>query len=80
MADCPPTYARMVVTPDAKPRPPGYVDPYHLVLRWPAPSDSGLTISATLWQGMRFEEFRCEIPRSSLKPPGNCVRTRMGYA
>ena len=50
------TYASMVVTPGARKRPRGYIDPYRLEFRMPMRGDM---LVAWLWQGTGFTVYEC---------------------
>jgi hypothetical protein len=79
-SDCPPTYASMISTPNAPPRPPGYADPYHLVVRWPPQTDRGTIIAAELWQGTGFTSYRCEVVPSGAAWKASCRETARGFS
>ena len=72
--NCPPTYASMVVTPRARPRPRGYIDPYRLEFRLPM---LGNVLVARLWQGTGFTTYECAFGSA---PEPVCRATSRGYS
>ena len=77
---CPPTYAAPVQTPDTKPRPAGYIDPYKLDAWRPRTDARGIFLNAELWQGTGFTRFRCDLTRSGLAWKASCRETGRGFA
>jgi hypothetical protein len=78
--DCPRTYASMIYNPNAPARPVGYIDPYELVLRWPAPVDGETVILAQLWQGTGFTSYRCTVVHTDTGWKAACRETARGVS
>jgi TonB family protein len=79
--DCPPSYDRMIVSSDSlgrvvDPRPPGYVDPYHLSVRRVEPWSRVLVlIHADVGHGLSGTNYRCGARRESGMWSATCHAT-----
>ncbi len=80
MKDCPPTYESMILSPTLAKRPPGYIDPYQLELRWPVTTANAIVITAQLWQGTGFTAYRCEVRKEASDRSTACVVTGRGFS
>ena len=78
--DCPPIYASPIVTPETKSRPPGYIDPYELDLHWPTTAETATTVTARLWHGTAFTDYRCEVRMVGANRAATCAVTRQGVS